>query len=351
MENQIHFTQKLIDWYRNHYRKLPWRQNATPYYIWISEIILQQTQVSYGVPYYTTFIERFPTIEDLAEASEQEILAVWQGLGYYRRAINLHKTAKIISSHHRGIFPSTYDQLIKLPGIGDYTASAILSICFGKPYGVVDGNVYRFFARYFGIDMPLGSSLAFKTFKKLSNHYLDIDHPDLYNQAIMEYGALVCTYQNPRCHRCVFQNNCYAFNAKQIDQFPVKKSKKLNKIRYFNFLVIQPSDGLIVLEKRKKRDIWAGLYQFPLIESNKELQTVEQLISEKGSHGSFMTDHNNIKKWNEKAIMQRLSHQRLWITFWIIPFCNQSLKNTYPIEQLSTVPLPMILSNFVKRYF
>lgn len=351
MKTHSHFARKLIDWYKNHYRDLPWRKTSNPYRIWISEIILQQTKVQQGISYFQKFIDHFPGIEDLASASQQDVLELWQGLGYYQRAMNLHKTAQIILKKYDGIFPSTYDQLIKLPGIGDYTASAILSFCFGKPYGVVDGNVYRFFARYFGIDIPLGSSLAWKTFKKLSNTYLDVNCPDLYNQAIIEYGALVCTYRNPLCPTCIFQKKCYAFSHDKIHQLPVKKPNKHIKTRFFNYLVIQTPDEQFVLEKRETKDIWLGLYQFPLVESNRELQNVDQLISEMGSIKSCITNDTHIEKWNQKPIIHRLSHQKLFVDFWIIVHCNKRFENTYSVEQLSSVPLPVILSNFVKEYF
>ncbi|MCY4216914.1 MAG: A/G-specific adenine glycosylase [Flavobacteriaceae bacterium] len=351
MEAHVCFTEKLIHWYKLNYRDLPWRKNSNPYLIWVSEIILQQTQVLQGTPFYEKFVNRFPTIEKLAEASQQDVLAVWQGLGYYQRAINLHKAAQIISNTHSGIFPSIYEQLIELPGIGDYTASAILSICFQKPFGVVDGNVYRFFARYFGIDIPLGSSLAFKTFKDLSNRYLDSGSPGLYNQAIMEYGALVCTYQNPKCLSCIFQEKCYAFNQNEIHQLPVKKSKKTIRNRYLNYLVIKTPQGQYVLEKRKTNDIWPSLYQFPLIESNSELKEVHQLVSEMGSLESSITQGTIIEKWNQNPIVQLLSHQRLFITFWILKNLNKTFEKTYWIKQLSAKPFPMVLSNFVKKFF
>ncbi len=351
MGTHAHFTENIIHWYQLNYRDLPWRKNPNPYLIWVSEIILQQTQVRQGIPFYEKFVNHFPSIKQLADASQQDVLELWQGLGYYQRAINLHKTAQIILNSYDGIFPSNYKQLIDLPGIGDYTASAILSICFRKPFGVVDGNVYRFFARYFGIDIPLGSSIAFKTFKDLSNQFLDLDSPGLYNQAIMEYGALVCTYQNPKCLNCIFQEKCYAFHQNKIHQLPVKKSKNTIKNRFFNYLVIKTPQGQYVLEKRKTNDIWPSLYQFPLIESNSELKTAHQLIAEMGSLKSAITMKTTIEKWNQRSIIHPLSHQKLFIIFWIIHDLHTTFDETYWIKQLSAKPFPIVLSNFVKKFF
>ena len=224
------FSKTLIRWYSKNKRILPWRETKNPYYIWLSEIILQQTQVKQGLPYYESFVTSYPTVFDLANAEESDVLKLWQGLGYYSRARNLHASAKHIAYDLNGVFPDTYKDLLKLRGVGDYTASAIASICFNEATAVVDGNVYRALSRYFGIDTPINSSKGQKEFKALAQELIDIKKPADFNQAIMEFGAIQCKPKNPECSACSFRNSCVAFGNNRVSDLPVKiKSAKAKK--------------------------------------------------------------------------------------------------------------------------
>ena len=219
------FSNTLIQWYLQNNRELPWRKTKNPYFIWLSEIMLQQTRVAQGMSYYLKFIEVFPTVFDLAKATESTVLKMWQGLGYYSRARNLHFTANQIASELNGKFPSTYKEIIKLKGIGDYTASAISSICFNKPTAVVDGNVYRVLSRYFGIQTPINSATGIKEFKALAQTLIDTEQPGTYNQAIMDFGALQCKPKRPLCSSCPLQSSCVAFGKQLTAVLPVKEKK------------------------------------------------------------------------------------------------------------------------------
>ena len=216
------FSKIVIRWYSGNNRKLPWRETQNPYFIWLSEIILQQTQVKQGLPYYEAFVKNFPTIYDLAAAEEQTVLKLWQGLGYYSRARNLHFTAQYIVNECNGVFPNTYKTLLKLKGVGDYTASAIASICFGEATAVVDGNVYRVLARYFGIDTPINTTDGIKQFKALAQELIDKKDPATFNQAIMEFGAMQCRPKTPDCLFCPLSTSCIAYNKGRVGELPVK---------------------------------------------------------------------------------------------------------------------------------
>ncbi len=247
---------------------MPWRETSDPYCIWLSEIMLQQTRIEQGLPYYLAFTNAYPSIFDLANASEEEVLKLWQGLGYYSRARNLHATAKYIAFELNGKFPETYEGLLKLKGVGDYTASAIASISYNEPVAVVDGNVYRVLSRYFDIDTPINSTAGIKEFKLLAKELLDKEDPATYNQAIMEFGALQCKPQSPLCNTCPLSASCLALKNNKISMLPVKLKKGKIKKRYFNYLVFQSEENKTILEKRSGKGIWEGLYQFPLIETD-----------------------------------------------------------------------------------
>ena len=272
------FSNSLIYWYLQNDRDLPWRRTKNPYFIWLSEIMLQQTRVAQGMAYYLKFTDNFPTVFDLAKADESTVLKMWQGLGYYSRARNLHYSAKHIANELNGEFPNTYKEIIKLKGIGDYTASAIASICFKEPTAVVDGNVYRVLSRYFGIKTPINSSAGIKEFKALAQTLIDESQPGNYNQAIMDFGALHCKPQNPLCDTCPFADSCVALEKKLIKELPVKDKKIKIRNRYFNFLVIKTNNNKTILTERKGKGIWQGLYQFPLIESDKNINKDELII-------------------------------------------------------------------------
>src|SRR6056300_1490745 len=237
------FSNKLILWYLQNKRDLPWRKTKNPYHVWLSEIILQQTRVAQGLDYYLKFIDAFPTVNHLANADESTVLKLWQGLGYYSRARNLHFSAKYIVKELTGEFPKTYKEIVKLKGVGDYTASAIASMCFNEPTAVVDGNVYRVLSRYFGIDTPINSSKGVKEFKAMAQELIDRNNPAIFNQAIMEFGATQCKPKNPDCGNCPFQNSCVAFGYNHIDALPVKNKSARAKKKYFNFLVFVSEDG------------------------------------------------------------------------------------------------------------
>jgi len=267
----------LINWYEDNRRDLPWRHNPTPYQVWLSEIILQQTRVNQGWEYYLRFIEKWPTVNDLAQASEEEVLKMWQGLGYYSRARNLHKCAKQIMEQYGGQFPADFEQLKQLQGIGDYTAAAIASIAFNLPHAVVDGNVYRVLARLYDIDTPININEGQKLFAQLADELLNREQPGLHNQAMMEFGALHCTPKNPNCLLCPLQAQCLAFAHQTVMQKPVKLPKVKVTTRYFNYLVLRIND-CVYLHKRSDNDIWKNLYDFPCIESQKSM-TVEEIIA------------------------------------------------------------------------
>ena len=260
----MNFSKLLIDWYLSNQRELPWRKTKNPYHIWLSEIMLQQTRVAQGLPYYLRFTEEFPTVFDLAEASEEKVLKLWQGLGYYSRARNLHFTAKEIVKNHQGQFPSDYHQLLKLKGIGSYTAAAITSFAFNQPYAVVDGNVIRVLSRVFGIEIPYDSVTGKKRFQQLAQELLIKNKPGMYNQAIMEFGALQCKPKSPNCSICPMQDFCIAYQAMEVHAFPVRSKKIKVKERFLHFLMIQTDNGICI--GKRKSGIWNGLYEFPFFE-------------------------------------------------------------------------------------
>lgn len=266
------FSHKIIHWYRENPRDLPWRNCSDPYKIWLSEIILQQTRVAQGLPYYYAFTEAYPSVRDLALARESEVLRLWQGLGYYSRARNLHFCAKYIWYELGGVFPSTFTELIKLKGVGSYTASAIASFAFGEATAVVDGNVFRVLARYFGIETDIASSRAKKEFESLANQLMPQDNPGEFNQAMMDFGARQCTPSNPACESCPIQRTCFAFTHQMISSLPVKINKVKVKERRLNYMVIRCGDEW-VWKRRGAGDIWEGLFDFPL-EENSEIHTL-----------------------------------------------------------------------------
>ncbi|WP_439150996.1 A/G-specific adenine glycosylase [Winogradskyella sp.] len=342
------FKSQLINWYSNHKRDLPWRQTKNPYYIWLSEIILQQTQVKQGLPYYVAFLKEYPTVFDLANASEEEVLKLWQGLGYYSRARNLHTTAKFIANDLNGVFPNTYKELIKLKGVGDYTASAIASIAFNEAAAVVDGNVYRVLARYFGINTPINSTKGIKEFKKLATSLIDKSRPATFNQAIMEFGATQCKPKNPYCLICPFQNSCVALQKNLINTLPVKLKKTKVTTKYFNYLVFVDSKKYTLFEKRTKRGIWQNLYQFPLIETERSLNSEEfDLLNFESIN--FNSSNFDYFLYNEKDKIHKLSHQHLYTKFWIIE-TDQLPKEALPIKSLTKYPAPVLISEFIEEF-
>jgi len=341
------FYNTLIYWYLQNKRALPWRKSKHPYFIWLSEIMLQQTRVAQGLAYYLKFTEEFPTVFDLAKADESTVLKMWQGLGYYSRARNLHFSAKYIANELNGEFPSTYKEIIKLKGVGDYTASAIASICFNEPTAVVDGNVYRVLSRYFGIATPINSSAGIKEFKALAQSLLDTKQPGTYNQALMDFGAMHCKPQNPLCDTCPFANSCVALEKKLTKELPVKEKKiKITK-RYFNFLVIKTDDHNTILKERKGKGIWQGLYQFPLIET-KNISNQREIVASEEFQNLFPAE-TTLSLFNKKEIIHKLSHQHLYTQFWIVE--TSSLKEaSISWGNIEDYPVPILIANFLKEY-
>jgi A/G-specific adenine glycosylase len=331
------FQLQITDWYRLNKRDLPWRNTTDPFKIWLSEVILQQTRVDQGLAYYLKFIQRFETVHELARATEQEVLSLWQGLGYYSRARNLHNTAKFISSVHNGIFPGSFLDLKKLKGIGDYTAAAIASFCFNESVGVVDGNVYRVLSRYFNVDLPIDSSEGKKYFFLLAQELISVmSDPGEYNQAIMEFGALQCTPKNPDCTTCPLQDNCQATLTGTQLMRPIKKGKTKTRPRFFHYYVLDnPSHYTLV--QRGVSDIWANLFEFPMKELSANEFEQKELELATGT----------------KPIKHILSHQTIYARFLLVTKLDAELsKNTIQIKKtdLSDYPLPRIIDRYLEDF-
>jgi A/G-specific adenine glycosylase len=345
----MNFSVELIAWYNQNKRDLPWRNTTDAYIIWLSEIILQQTRVEQGMPYFYRFAEKYPTVTAFAAANEDEILKLWQGLGYYSRGRNMLKTAQLVQQQYKGVFPVSYNELIKLKGIGEYTAAAISSFSSNEARAVVDGNVYRVLARYFGIYEPINSPKGKKTFQQIADEMLDNTKPALHNQAMMEFGAMLCKPKNPACGICPIRISCVAFKTNATTCLPVKlKTVKVRK-RYFNYMLI--SDGeKILMNKRNEGDIWANMYDLPLIETPELLETVELLqLPEMEIFG------NNISlKDNSAVIKHVLTHQQLYIRFLMLENFPENLEKNWfyiEIENLKTLALPKPIFIFIKYFF
>ncbi len=341
----MEFYNTLETWYLKNKRNLPWRKSSNPYFIWLSEIILQQTRIQQGLDYYNKFTANYPTVYDLAKASEDQILKDWQGLGYYSRARNLHFSAKYICDELNGNFPSTYKEIIKLKGVGDYTASAIASICYHEKTAVVDGNVYRVLSRYFNIDTAINSSKGIKYFKELAQELIQNANPKEYNQAIMDFGSMVCKPQNPICESCPLSDSCIARAKNRINELPVKEKKLKIKNRYLNFIVFDNGQQT-VLEKRTGNGIWKNLYQFPMIEADAILSKKE--ITKNALITSLK--EYQITLYNSEPIVHKLTHQHLFTQFWIV---ETELKNTQNLQTWSSIDdfaVPKLVHNFLGNY-
>ncbi len=341
------FHKILTVWYQQNKRDLPWRVNNDPYFIWVSEIILQQTRVDQGKNYFIRFIERFPDVNALAGASENEVLKVWQGLGYYSRARNMHFAAMQIINEFNGLFPDNHSDLLRLKGVGDYTASAIASIAFGKPHAVIDGNVYRVLSRIFGVTTPIDSTEGKREFSELAQQLLDRDNPAVFNEAMMELGALQCTPRNPECNKCPFQLWCVAFNLNKITTLPVKIKKTKVSNRFFHYLYIQHNENFY-MEKREQSDIWQNLYQLPLIETSAPL-TIEKLLTNDQFKSMFNRPGVVIEAVSSE-IVHILTHQRLHVRFIEISYpysdVNPDWKIIRPYE-VADYPVPKLIENFL----
>lgn len=350
---QEFFTHNLLLWFSQNHRPMPWKGEKNPYYIWLSEIILQQTRVEQGLPYFIKFKENYPTIQALANASEDEVMKLWEGLGYYSRARNLHFTAKYISNELNGIFPILYEEILKLKGVGTYTAAAIASFAYDLPHAVLDGNVYRVLARFFGIETAIDSTLGKKQFLALANDLLPDDKAAAFNQAIMDFGATLCTPKNPNCKTCPLKENCIGFNMQKNDILPFKSKKIKKKERFFNYLLIN-YDKNIFLQKRREKDIWQNLYQFPMIETEK---MVDSLILEKAEVWKSLLKQKKEKPIISKTFKQTLTHQKIWTVFYEVelrqPIDPEIVAEMNLImidrENLSKFAFPKVIALFLKE--
>ena len=308
----MEFADILLSWYEGNKRTLPWRGIQDPYKIWLSEIILQQTRIEQGLPYYERFVEAFPTVFDLANASEDQVLKLWQGLGYYSRARNLHATANKIVEEYDGIFPNTFEGLLKLKGIGTYTAAAIASFAYNLPTPVVDGNVYRLLSRYFGINTPLDSTIGKKEFNEIAQTLISKKDPAVYNQAIMEFGSIQCKPSSPDCLNCPLNASCIAFKENSVDKLPVKSKGIVVRKRYFHYILIKNKHKFL-LNKRIEKDIWKNLYQLPLIETDKPIKVIKLMRDEQWI--KIFHDSKPMIASITENIIHKLSHQTIHATF------------------------------------
>jgi A/G-specific adenine glycosylase len=343
------FSNLLINWYLQNKRSLPWRNTKNPYKIWLSEIILQQTKVAQGLPYYELFVLKFPTVFDLANASEEDVLKCWQGLGYYSRARNLHFTAKYIVEELKGVFPNNYQELLKLKGVGEYTAAAIASFSYNEDVAVVDGNVFRVLSRFFAIDLDISESKTKKEFQKLAQSLLPIKEAANFNQAIMEFGAMQCLPKNPNCTVCVFNTNCGALQNKTVDQLPVKLKKVKVTKRYLNYLILVDVNNNFVIQKRTNKGIWLNLYEFPLIEGLEETK-IENTIMEIEKFTFKNNKPHKITLLNDGFIKHKLSHQDLHIRFFKLDF-NKTIEEAKPLSEIIKFPFPIVIYNFIEANF
>lgn len=342
------FPGQVHAWYVRNKRDLPWRETTDPYRIWISEVILQQTRVVQGLEYYLRFTERFPTVRDLANAPADEVMKLWQGLGYYSRARNMHMAAQHVAEKLDGRFPGTYAALLMLPGVGKYTAAAVASIAYNERVAAVDGNVSRVLARYFGITDPVDSAAGIKKYFTLANEFVSPEDPGMHNQALMEFGALLCRPRTPLCHECPLQLSCYAAGNKMTGTLPVKKEAKKQKNRFFTFWCIE-FDDLVFLEKRTAKDIWKGLYQFP---ANESQETDFRKLPD--AKGLFLSEKcemtiKQIFPSRKHILTHQIIHARLVLAGTNKPAC---LKNRYiPVKKkdLVTFAVPKLMEDFFRE--
>jgi len=354
----MNFTKRLIGWYKLNKRDLPWRQTRDPYKIWLSEIILQQTRIDQGLDYYIKFITTLPDVHSLAKASEHEVLKLWQGLGYYSRARNLHQTAVSIASECKGKLPDNYNDLIKLKGIGEYTAAAIASIAFNEPRPVVDGNVLRFLARINGIKTPVDSISGKKIITNIATKLIDPKQPGEFNQALMEFGALHCKPRNPDCPECIFKKECKAYRKNQVVIIPVKTQKPTLRKRYFHYLILINRNKSVYLRKRSERDIWRNLYDFPLLEKPGKISH-KQIHSEISSFLGLKVE-DKLKIIISEEYRHVLSHQVITARFYTIHLnelkkfkkINALHGNWWDIVELTKIyefPIPRLIEKFLNN--
>ena len=344
----------LLAWYPRHHRDLPWRHTRDPYAIWLSEVILQQTRVAQGLPYYETFLRAYPTVQDLAAAPEAEVLRHWQGLGYYSRARNMHRTARQVVEEHGGLFPGTYAGLLQLRGIGPYTAAAIASFAFDEAVAVLDGNVYRVLARLFGLHSDIAAPSSRKEFQALADQHIPASTPADFNQAIMEFGAIQCTPAKPDCLFCPLQQSCWAFRHGQVALLPVKSKAKKARTRYFHYFVLRHGD-LVYLRERREKDIWQGLYDFALAETAVAELPANELRRHLDALGAALDTSRAAEP--SAAYRHVLSHQKLEARFHELPLAQPLPATTlrdvglraYSAAEVDALPKPQLIANYVAQ--
>jgi A/G-specific adenine glycosylase len=344
------FTNHLMEWFAQNHRPLPWKGEKNPYFVWLSEIILQQTRVEQGLPYFERFKAKYPTVTDLANAPEDEVMKLWEGLGYYSRARNLHFTAKMIAHDMDGKFPDTYDEILKLKGVGTYTAAAIASFAYDLPHAVVDGNVYRVLARVFGIETAIDSTVGKKEFAALAQQLIEEKRAADYNQAIMDFGATHCTPKNPKCKICPMAAECFAFQNKKIADLPFKEKKVKKRDRFFNYFIFN-QNGIVYIQKRTEKDIWQNLYEFPILETTKIIDE-EDLFKMKTWQMWTSVSDCKIEKIS-KPYKQLLTHQKIVAQFWEIEITGELLLTNAAImtvkrENLTKFAFPKVIDTYLK---
>ncbi len=349
-DNKSVFTPLLLDWYAQSHRPMPWKGEKNPYLVWLSEIILQQTRVEQGWPYFERFRDKYPTVSDLANAPEDEVMKLWEGLGYYSRARNLHFTAKYIAKELHGVFPTTYEGILALKGVGPYTAAAISSFAYDLPHAVVDGNVYRVLSRYFGIRTPIDSTNGKKQFAQLADELLDEKQAAVYNQAIIDFGATHCTPKLPKCTTCPLQEHCMAGLEGQATAYPVKEKKIVKRTRYFHYLIWESSEGLL-LQKRQHKDIWQNLYEFPMIETEGNLEIEGLQASD--LYQALATKESVDLQGASRPFKQQLTHQTIIAVFWEFQVKGPLVDNNSnyiitPRENLSKFAFPKIIDRYLR---
>ncbi len=349
----LFFSQKITAWYNSNKRDLPWRNINNPYFIWLSEVILQQTRVVQGMPYYFKFIENFPTVQDLAVADEKEVLRLWQGLGYYSRARNLHTTAKMVVENYAGEFPNTYQELLKLKGIGTYTAAAIASFAFGEKVAVLDGNVYRVLSRVFGESTDISNNEAKKVFTKIAETVLPDKDSDTHNQAIMEFGAMQCTPGMPNCMFCPLSMECVANATGRVGMLPVKSKKIKVRERFFNYFVIEQNRNF-AMHERTHKDVWSGMYDFYLKELSENTELLEDIIE----GDDFMNEllKNSVIKRKSDTYLHVLTHQKIQTKFWHVEINPDFVVNLpadfdwYSINEVDDLPKSTLVNNYLTSF-
>ena len=331
----IDLSKKLMKWYSTNKRDLPWRKTKDPYFVWVSEIILQQTRIETGTRYYLKFIKKYPNVKFLAQSSKQQLLKTWEGLGYYSRALNMHKAANQVLSVHKGIFPKDYSSLIDLPGIGDYTASAISSICNNEKQGVVDGNVSRFVSRLLKIDDSIDSLNTKKQIKKYITKQMSTSNPGDFNEALMDFGSTVCKPKKFLCNSCIFSLDCQANLSNAVKNYPVKSKKNKVVKKEISYVIILSHNEKIFLNKRSEKGIWKNLFEFFLIKSNNKTVTNELIL--KNLSKKFTLKSNKIKLI--KSLQHKLSHIELKINFYLVKIKDHKSK-MYHFSSLEKIPFP-----------